>query len=659
MKIPAKLWEATEQQKQKSEIQKYINWLQENEGLHFKNYSELWEWSVKNIEAFWETIVNYFDVDFKTPYKQILNSHKMPGAKWFEGATLNFSEHVLDYYEGNAEAIISYSEIRGYEKISWEELFNKTAALQNYLRSIGVKKGDRVVAYISNIPEAIISVLAVASLGAIWSATSPDFGTQSVISRFRQIEPKVLITVDGYKYGGKAFDRTEVVKEIISNLPTLEKVIVIPYLNTEITAKNISEKGILWSEIQKNYTTDSIEFEYVEFSHPLWVLYSSGTTGLPKPITHSQGGILLEHLKYLNLHAEMKAGDRFFWFTTTGWMMWNMVVGSLLVGATALLFDGNPLYPDENILWKFAEETKMTFLGTSAPYILHLQKQNFKPKAELTHLKAIGSTGAPLTKEGFHWVYQNVKKDIWLTSLSGGTDVCTAFVGGCYLLPVYEGEIQCRCLGASIFAYDDYGKPVINEVGELVITEPLPSMPIFFWNDPEFKRYKDSYFSHYEGVWRHGDWIKITDRDSVIIYGRSDATLKRHGVRMGTAEFYSVVEQIPEIQDSLIISLELPNGESFMPLFLVLKDNLELTEELQKKIKKTIRENLSPRHVPDAIVKVPEIPYTLNGKKMETPIKKIFLGMPIEKAINKDAMKNPYIVDIYIKLKNELLKDKL
>ncbi len=654
MKTPRKLWEAT--QKQNSEIQKYINWLRENEGLHFSTYDELWNWSVNNVEAFWETIVAYFNINFESPYSKILSSHQMPGTKWFQGATLNFAEHILDNYENENPAMIAYSEVRGYETISWTEVLEKTIALQNYLRKNGVQKGDRVVAYVSNIPEAIISLLAVASLGAIWSATSPDFGTESVISRFKQIEPKILIAVDGYIYGGKAFDRTETVKEIIASLPTLEKIIVIPYLNEKLNPDNIHPKADSWKEITCDDSCDELTFEYVEFSHPLWVLYSSGTTGLPKPITHSQGGILLEHYKYLNLHAEMKEGDKFFWFTTTGWMMWNMVVGSLLVGATALLFDGNPLYPNENILWEFAEKTGMTFFGTSAPYILHLQKIGFKPKADLSKLKAIGSTGAPLTPEGFDWIYENVKKDIWLTSLSGGTDVCTAFVGGNYLLPVYEGEIQCRCLGAKVEAFDEQGNSVINEVGELVLTEPLPSMPVFFWGDENFKRYKESYFSVYPGIWRHGDWVKITDRNSVIIYGRSDATLKRQGVRMGTAEFYSVVNQLPEIQDSLIISVELPKGQSFMPLFVKLEKEKSLSEELIKKIRKTIRENLSPRHLPDAIVQVNDIPYTLNGKKMETPIKKIFLGFPTEKAVNKDAMKNPEIVGEYLQLKEKLLK---
>jgi acetoacetyl-CoA synthetase len=643
------LWEPSEEFKAQANMTRYMAWLAENKALRFADYHDLWRWSVTDLEGFWASIWEFFAVKASKPYTRVLAERKMPGARWFEGAELNYAEHVFRNATPQHPALIFQSEARPRTELSWEELRRRVSAVAAALRKMGVRRGDRVVAYVANIPEAVIAFLACASLGAVWSSCSPDFGSRSVIDRFRQIAPKVLFAVDGYQYGGKPFDRRPVVAELQRALPTLERTVLIPYLYPEEAGAR-PDGTVLWEDLLAE--EGELTFEQVPFDHPLWVLYSSGTTGLPKAIVQGHGGILVEHLKALGLQFDLKPGDRFFWFTTTGWMMWNIVVGGLLVGATIMLYDGNPAYPDLGVLWRFAADTRMTFFGTSAGYLTSCMKAGLEPgkTCDLGALKAIGSTGSPLPPEGFQWVYEKVKKDLWLSSASGGTDVCTGFVGGCPLLPVHAGELQCRSLGVKAEAFDEEGRPLVDRVGELVITEPMPSMPLFFWNDPDNRRYLESYFDVYPDVWRHGDWIKITPRGSAVIYGRSDSTLNRMGVRMGSSEIYSAVEDLPEVQDSLVVGVELSGGGYFMPLFVVLREGVTLDEALKAKIKEKIRTTLTPRHVPDEIFAVPEVPRTLNMKKLEVPVKKILMGVPVEKAVNVDSMSNPGAIGYYVEL---------
>jgi acetoacetyl-CoA synthetase len=498
-----------------------------------------------------------------------------------------------------------------------------------------------------NIPESAIAFLACASIGAIWSSCSPDFGTSSVIDRFQQIEPKILFAVDGYQYNGKTIDRRSTISELQQALPTLQKTIVVSYIFKDSNAGRYAN-AMLWENMPAS--NDELIYEQVPFGHPLWVLYSSGTTGLPKAIVQGQGGILLEHLKSLYLGMDLKPEDRFFWFTTTGWMMWNLLMGGLLLGTTVLLYDGSPSYPKMNALWEYAEKSGMTFFGTSAGFILACMKAGIEPgkSFDLSKLRGLGSTGSPLPPEGFQWIYEHIKNDLWLASVSGGTDVCSAFLGGSVLLPVNAGELQCRALGAKVEAFDDAGEPLVDEMGELVITEPMPSMPLFFWNDAENKRYRESYFEMFPGIWRHGDWVKITPRGSAVIYGRSDSTINRKGIRMGSSEIYRVVEDLPEVLDSLIIGVERPGGGYYMPLFVVLRPEAELDDALKARIRDKIRSNLSPHHVPDDVFVIPEVPRTLNGKKLEVPVKKLFMGTPMEKAISVDSMSNPRTMQYFV-----------
>jgi len=654
-KIEGKLlWEPPQQIQDESNLKKFMSWLAETKGLSFQNYNDLWEWSVANIEGFWASLWQYYNIQAKSPYSEVLAERKMPGARWFSGATLNYAEHVFRHHLSEDTAVIYESELRPQGRLTWNELKKNVAAVANYLTSIGVKSGDRVVAYASNIHETLTAFLACASIGAVWSSCAPEFGIMSVIDRFKQIEPKVLFAVDGYRYGGKDFDRIPLIKQIQEELPTLEKTIIIPYLHDQPEIDQLNS-AILWNEIIEDARTE-LTFKPVPFGHPLWILYSSGTTGKPKAIVQSHGGILLEHLKLVGLHIDLKQGDRFFWYTTTGWMMWNVVVSGLLTGATVLLYDGNPGYPNFDTLWKFAESTKMTIFGTSASYLTSCMKAGIKPKDEfdLTHLKSIGSTGSPLPPSGFEWVYENVKDDVWLFSTSGGTDLCTAFVGGVPLLPVYAGELQARALGAAVKAFNDKGKEVIDEIGELVITEPMPSMPIYFWNDENGNRYKESYFDVYPGIWRHGDFIKITQRGSSTIYGRSDATINRGGIRMGTSEIYNALEGVPEILDSLVVDIPISDEQSYMPLFVVLKEGAQLSDDIVSRIREVIRVNCSPRHVPNEVFQVTELPKTLNGKKLEVPIKKILMGTSIEKAVNVGSLLNPDALQYFLSFKQKI-----
>ncbi len=650
------LWMPTEEHIQRSNIKRYMNWLKEKKGLSFETHRQLWNWSVEQLEEFWESVWEYCEVKSATPYRCVLEERKMPRAKWFPGARLNYAEHVFRNERSDRPALLFRSERVPYREVAWKELKEKTAAVANALKKIGVKPGDRVVAYMPNIPETVIAFLACASIGAIWSSCSPDFGASSVIDRFQQIEPVVLFAIEGCQYGGKEFDKRPIVDELREKLPSLKKTILLPYLREDVQAPD--DSVLLWDDIIREKA--ELTYEYVPFDHPLWILYSSGTTGLPKPIVQGHGGILLEHLKSLLIEENLTKESTFFWFTTTGWMMWNFLIGGLLVGASVVLYDGSPTYPDGNVLWELAEKARITHFGTSAAFINVCMKLGIKPKElyDFSDLQAVLSTGSPLTTEGFAWVYENVKDDICLVSCSGGTDVCTAFVAGSPILPVRAGIIQCRSLGANVQAFDENGNRLINEVGELVITDPMPSMPLFFWNDPNYERYLDSYFDTYPGIWKHGDWIKIDEEGGCVIYGRSDSTINRAGVRMGTSEIYRAVESLDEVLESLIIDLELMGRKSFMPLFVVLQPGASLDEELKEKIKNEIRQKVSPRFVPDEIYQVEQIPKTLNGKKMEIPIRKLLLGFPLEKAVNPGSMANPEALQFFIELSKQLANSK-
>ena len=648
------LWVPSPEFKDNSNMREFMIWLGKTRGLKFEEYHELWNWSVTDIEGFWSAIWDFFKIKSSKPYDEVISGGKMPDVKWFLGSSLNYAEHVFRNEDPENVAVIYESETRPLGELTWAELKKTTASIAQHLKSIGIKPGDRVVAYTPNIHETLSAFLACASIGAVWSSCAPEFGMKSVIDRFKQIEPKVLITVDGYKYGGKEYDRLELVKQIQAELPTLNETIIIPYLKNQPDMSGL-KNATQWEKILKENARAQLTFEQVPFDHPLWILYSSGTTGKPKGIVQSQGGILIEHLKFLMLQSDLKKGDRFFWYTTTGWMMWNVVVGGLLTGASVVLYDGNPGYPNYETLWKLAESAKITTFGTSASFIMACVKAGVKPKEQfdLSHFKSIGSTGSPLPEKGFEWVYEHVKEDVWLFSTSGGTDVCSAFLGPCPLLPVYSGELQARALGADLKALNDNEEEVIEEIGELVITKPMPSMPIYFWNDVDGKRYKESYFDVFPDVWRHGDFVKFTHRGSCIIYGRSDATINRGGIRMGTSEIYSALESIPEVDDSLIVDIPLDEERSYMPLFIVLKPGIELSNELKARINQTIRQNCSPRHVPDEIYSVNEVPKTLNGKKLEVPIKKILMGVPVEKAVNKGSLANPDSLNYFIQFKKE------
>ncbi|MFB6467080.1 acetoacetate--CoA ligase [Cytobacillus sp. Hz8] len=647
------LWSPTEEQIKQTSLVNFMKWVNEQQGTKFETYQDLWKWSVLELEDFWESVWKFCQVKASAPYYSVLNMRQMPEAKWFQGAKLNYADNVFKNYKEDKTALFFRSERVAKREVSWKELREKTASIANSLKSMGVKPGDRVVAYMPNILETVIAFLACASIGAIWSSCSPDFGASSVVDRFKQIEPVVLFTIDGYQYNGKTFNCLPVVTKLQEELTFVKHTILVPYLN-QITPIDTLQNFTSWDSLLSN--EQELQFEQVPFDHPLWILYSSGTTGLPKPIVQGQGGILLEHLKVVNLQQNLSAEDVFFWYTTTGWMMWNFLLGGLLVGSTIVLYDGSPSYPSIDILWSLIEESGTTFFGTSAGYISSCVKAGIIPREthNLSKLKGIGSTGSPLMAEGFSWTYANVKEDLWLVSTSGGTDVCTAFVGGCSILPVRAGELQARALGANVQSFDEEGNSLVNEVGELVITAPMPSMPLFFWNDENQERYLNSYFDIFPGIWRHGDWIKIDEKGSSVIFGRSDSTINRQGVRLGTSEIYRVVEGLEEILEGLVIDLEMLGRNSHMPLFVVLKENAYLDDQLKQKIKNEIRHKISPRFVPDEIYEVEEIPKTISGKKLEVPIRKILLGFEVEKVANPDSMSNPHTLHYYQKLAEQL-----
>jgi acetoacetyl-CoA synthetase len=638
---PPVLWAPDRDRVERATLTAYARWLAERE-VETQGYHELWRWSVENLDAFWASIWERFEVRASTPYARVLGARTMPGAEWFPGARLNFAEHVFRDRDPAEVAVRHASELRSLVETTWGALEEDTRRIAASLRTSGIGPGDRVVAYLPNVVEAVSAFLACASIGAIWSSCSPDFGARSVVDRFAQIEPRVLLTVDGYRYGGRDHDRLDVVRQLQDALPGLERTVVLGYLRPEPPLGAL-RPATRWEDFLVEGGDEPLAFAQLAFDDPLWVLYSSGTTGLPKAIVHGHGGILLESLKTLNLHVDLHADDRLFWFTTTGWMMWNFLVAGLLTRASVVLYDGNPGYPDLGTLWRLADEAAITCFGTSASYIAACMKDGVDPRAgrDLSSLRAVGSTGSPLSPEGFDWVYDRLGPDVWLFSTSGGTDLCTAFVGGVPTLPVYRGELQARSLGASVEAWNRDGVPVIGEVGELVITEPMPSMPLRLWGDPDGSRYRESYFGVYPGVWRHGDWIEITERGTAIITGRSDATINRGGVRMGTAEIYRAALAVDEVVDALVVDLPRPGTQGFMPLFVVLREGVELDDELVSRIRARIREDCSPRHVPDEVRAVPAIPRTLSGKALEVPVKRILSGEPVEQTVSRDALANP------------------
>jgi acetoacetyl-CoA synthetase len=643
MATPRVLWSPPADARTRTRVGHYLDWLASTRSLQFSDYRALWRWSVDDLGGFWGSVAEYFEVDFDTPPRRVLDSLHMPGASWFPGARLNWAAHALRLVDRNQDdvVVVAHSETRPEQQLTVTELRDAVARVRGGLLRLGVRPGDRVAAYLPNVPEAAIALLATASIGAVWSSCAPEFGTRSVIDRFGQIEPAVLLTIDGYRYAGRDVDRTHELAAIRAALPSLKATVVVPYLTDGAAIPD----AVPWGELAAEPGEPT--FEPVPFDHPLYVLFSSGTTGLPKPIVHCHGGILLEHLKVHALHHDLGPDDRFFWYTTTGWMMWNYLMSGLLVGSTIVLYDGSPAHPDLMRLWHLASETATTCFGTSAPFLMACRKAGLEPgrEVDLSRLRSIGSTGAPLPAEGFRYVYEAIGSDLQLASVSGGTDVCTAFVGASPLVPVWEGEISCRHLGCRVEAFDPNGKSLIGEQGELVITAPMPSMPTGFWNDADGSRYRAAYFADYPDVWRHGDWITITERGSCVITGRSDATLNRGGVRIGTAEFYAIVEGFPEVADSLVVHLE--DGDRLI-LFLAMQPGMELDDALRSRLISDLRSSLSPRHAPDEIVAVPSIPRTLSGKKLEVPVKRILIGTPPDHAASRDSLSDPTSLDAFV-----------
>jgi acetoacetyl-CoA synthase len=649
------LWQPSQQWVENTNLHRFRLWLKEHRNLEFPDLLALRRWSVADIDAFWGAIWDFFDIKASTPPTAVLGKRTMPGAEWFPGAKMNYAEHILRHEKPGTPALFYCNEQNPLQSLDWSELAGNVRKLATRLRELGVQPGDRVASYMTNIPEAVTALLATASIGAIWSSCSPDFGTHSVLDRLSQIEPKVLFCIDGYTYKGKAFDRKEEVRNIVKALPTLKKVIYVPYLDRNDTTPPVPEAE-LWSDLLKGdpVSAEDFQFEQVPFQHPLWILFSSGTTGLPKAIVHGHGGITLEQHKLSGLHYDLKPDDRIFFFTTTGWMMWNFLVSTMLVQARPILYDGNPTYPEADVLWKMCDEAGARLFGAS-PTLQQMQENAGivpKEKYRFEKLECIMLAGSPVSAECTAWFYNNVKADLFLGPGSGGTDICAGFCGPMPGLPVKAGIIQMPHLGVDLQAFDAEGKSIRNEVGEFVICQPMPSMPLYFWNDPNNERYIETYFSDYPGIWRQGDYFMINDEDGCFVLGRSDATLNRYGIRIGTAEIYRSVEALDEVADSIIVNLELPGGKFYMPLFVKLQPGLTLTEELKQKINAKLRSDYSPRHIPDEIHQVEDIPYTLTGKKMEVPLRKILFGQPVEKAANRDAMSNPQSLDWYVNFRD-------
>jgi len=642
------LWTPSNERIKGTNMYRFMNFINEKYNKKFSEYKHLYEWSIENIPDFWVSLWEFADIKASKQFDQVIDDlNKMPGAKWFSGARLNFTENLL-HYRDDQIALIFKGEEQESTSITYAQLYDEVARIAKSLKEAGVQVGDRVVGFMPNMPETIIAMLAATSLGAAWSSCSPDFGIKGVLDRFGQIQPKVLFTTNGYSFKGKHIDSLERISNILKELPSIEKLVVVPYTEQHPDIKGIPN-AILYKDFRSSESNLEIEFEQLPFNHPLYIMYSSGTTGLPKCMVQSAGGILIHHLKELMLHSDLKREDTIFYFTTCGWMMWNWLVSSLAVGATLVLFDGNPFHPVPGALWKMAQDEKVTIFGTSAGYLAALQNAGVKPGEEydLTPLKALLSTGSPLSIESFEYIYREIKEDIQLASIAGGTDLNGCFALGNPMGSVYAGELQCRGLGMKVMAFDENGKPVNNQQGELVCAAPFPSMPIYFWNDPDFEKYHSAYFDVYPAIWRHGDYIIITDRGGVVMSGRSDATLNPGGVRIGTAEIYRQMDQIEEIEDSVVVSQNWKNDVRVI-LFVKMAEGYELSENLKNKIKNTIRTNASPRHVPAKILAVKDVPYTLNMKKVEIAVRKVIHNQPV---LNKDALKNPEALDYYANLK--------
>ena len=643
------IWTPARERIENANMTAFMAWLKQTRGLEFGTYPELWEWSVTDLDAFWQAVWDYNDIVVAQPPYQVLGKRDMPGAEWFPGARLNYAQNVLAREKAGEVALYYHSETTPVTPLLWDELGKNVRILATRLRGLGVQPGDRVASCLPNTPAAVTAMLATTSIGAIWTSVSPDFGWRGVLDRLRQLQPKVFICTGGYRYGGKDYDRSGELTQIVKELDCLEHIVYLPFRDVPAPA----DSALNWHDLLSGPEVAAADFEFTTgpFGMPLWILFSSGTTGLPKAITHSHGGILLEQLKLQRLNMDMRPGDVLFFYTTTGWMMWNFLVSSLLIGVKPLLYDGNPGYPEPDALWRMAAEAGVTMFGGSPAYADMLAKRGVVPKDkyDLSSLRSVMLAGSPVSPECAAWFLRNVKRDLWLHVGSGGTDMCTGFTGGSPTLPVYAGEHQHRNLGVAAYAFNDAGQAVVNEVGEMVITQPMPSMPVKFWGDDENRtKYKATYFDEFPGVWRQGDFFKVNDRGGCFVLGRSDATLNRFGVRIGTAEIYTVLEGIPEVDDAIVVNLDLPGGQFFMPMFVKLADGVTLDERIENEIKTRLRREYTPRHIPDKIIQVPAIPTTLTGKKLEVPVRKILLGTPLEKAANTSAMADPSSLDAFL-----------
>ena len=645
------LWTPPPDRIRRANVTALAEWLARERGKHFADYHALWRWSVEDLEGFWQALWEYFAIESSAPHTRVLGRRSMPGAEWFPGARLNYAQHILRGERAGGDVLLHLSETRPLAALPWTTLGDQVRTLATELRALGVQPGDRVVAWMPNIPETMVTMLATTAVGAIWACCSPDFGERGTLDRLAQLAPRLLFSVDGYRYGGKAFDRRSQLRDIAASLNSLEHLVYLPYLNPADATLPLSSARH-WQTLLERPAVSASEFEYtqVPFAHPLWTLFSSGTTGLPKPIVHGHGGILLENLKNATFHFDLRPGDRVFFYTTSGWMLWNFITSIPLTGALPVLYDGHPAYPAPDALWRMADEAGVASFGASPTYVDQLSRSGIVPRERyrLEKLRTINLAGSPATPESMAWFYRNVKEDLWVANGSGGTDCCTGFVGGVPTLPVRAGEIQAPQLGVSAKAFNARGESVIDEVGELVLTEPMPSMPLRFWNDPDNRRYVETYFQEYPGVWRHGDFFRIDAQGRCFVLGRSDATLNRYGIRIGTAEIYRTLALIPEVQDALIVNLDLPGGGFFMPLFVKLAQGVELNPALEARIRDTLRREYTPRHVPDKIYQAPGIPYTLTGKKMEVPVRRILTGVPAEQAANRSGVSDPSALDFFI-----------